>query len=443
MRTDQGWTQYGLFNSKNMSDITFVVKDRRFYGHKFVLASASDVFKNQFYDESPVHGSEIEIVEDCEKPEHFLEFLSLIYRNSATVTWENARQLSYLRKKYQISVEPTTFCTLLESTNKSNALKALKECVAIGEEQMIEVCMNVVRGHIEELSDTSDFFDLDQPSLAAIVRQDNLNMTEIGLILAVERWCSHQVELKKAMGEVVTEREVIGDALYQLRFPSLKMADFFTHFANCRLLTGDEFRGLITEIFWKSEYGYSHEEVAAMATRDGHEFTAMFPSAKRVKGFFHVNLLADNIHLYFDEEKLSSGHLVFRTNTDAWLKGIKSAIQVSDFVTINNIQIEIECYRPDMADYYMVQPSHPFEVKAGKEYKISCTFGYRRDNCKLPWSYTWCDFHCKVLDIEPSDRYANIRGLILLVNDDEPLREDDEFITMDQEKHKGSWCSII
>jgi len=443
MRTDQASTHYDdLFNSENMSDVVFIVKGRRFYGHKFVLASASEVFHNQFYGASPVLGSEIEI-EDCEVPEDFLEFLSLIYRKSATVTWKNARQLSHLRKKYRISVEPKIFCNLLESINKSNALKVLKKCVAVGEEEMIEVCMKVVRGHIEELSNTNDFFDLDQPSLAAIVKQDNLNMREIDLILAVDRWCSRQVELKIVQGKMTTKREVIGEALYHLRFPTLTMANFFKHFAYSTLLTGDEFRALSREIVWRSEYGYSHEEFVTMTNRDGHEFTALFPSSKRGKGFFDVNLLADSNPPYFDEERLHSGYLVFRTNTDVRLKGIKSAIRESNFVTINNIQIEIECYRPGMGNYYILQPRHPFEVKAGKEYKISCKFGYRRDNCKLPWSYTWGDFQCKVLDIEPSDRFANIMGLILLANNYEPVPTDDEPIIMDQEEHGRGWCTIF
>ena len=77
-----------LLNNELMSDITFIVKGERFHAHKFVLSFASEVFYAMFYGTMAGDKKEIEIV-DCENPEDFLQFLSMIYKKSARVTWDN------------------------------------------------------------------------------------------------------------------------------------------------------------------------------------------------------------------------------------------------------------------------------------------------------------------------------------------------------------------
>ena len=66
-----------LLNNDFMSDITFVVRQKPFPAHKFVLASESEIFHAMFYGPMADDKKEIEI-EDCENPDDFLEFLSLI-----------------------------------------------------------------------------------------------------------------------------------------------------------------------------------------------------------------------------------------------------------------------------------------------------------------------------------------------------------------------------
>ena len=50
-----------LFNSPEMSDVRFLVDGQTVYGHKFVLAMGSPVFKSMFYGELKEQREVIEI----------------------------------------------------------------------------------------------------------------------------------------------------------------------------------------------------------------------------------------------------------------------------------------------------------------------------------------------------------------------------------------------
>ena len=260
-----------LLNNDFMSDITFVVKQKRFPAHKFVLAIESEVFHAMFYGPMADDKNEIKI-KDCENPNDFLEFLSLIYNKKARVTWENIEQLSYLRKKYMITVDEAVFCSLLQSINDSDLLHMLQKCVALEEDGMIEKCMEVIREQISELVNTLQFLALDQPSLKRILQQEVLDIEEIDLLKAVDKWCIHQVNSREANEERITKREAIGDAFYLIRFPILKMNDFIMYCRECTLLTDKEYREL-SSVVWSTD--------GADQSADGISLATKFPASKR------------------------------------------------------------------------------------------------------------------------------------------------------------------
>ena len=243
-----------LWNNELMSDITFVVDNKRFPAHKFVLACESEVFHNIFYGPHPFLEKEIQI-EDCKKSEDFLEFLSLIYKKPAKVTWHNIKQLSHLKKKYTVSIDPKIFCNLLKSSKHDNVLEAFTVCVEIEEREMIEECMKAIRKDISNLVVMGQFLKLDQASLKEILKDGSLNIKEIDLLKAVDRWCSYQVERKKVNWKKATKRDVLGDALYHIRFPVLKMEDFSEFCGKSDILTDREYRNMSRAIWSFSRTG--------------------------------------------------------------------------------------------------------------------------------------------------------------------------------------------
>ena len=168
------------------------------------------------------------------------------------MTWENVGQLSYLRKKYMITVDETMFSHLLP-VDASKLLPVLRWFVALEEEGMIENCMKVIREEIDTLVDTSQFLALDQPSLKRILQQESLEIEEIDLLKAVDKWCTHQVNSREASGERISKRDAIGDALYFIRFPTLTMGEFVSYCGNSELLTDQQYRALSIEIWSKGD----------------------------------------------------------------------------------------------------------------------------------------------------------------------------------------------
>ena len=265
-----------LLTNDLMSDITFVVKQKRFPAHKFVLAFESEVFHAMFYGPMADDKKEIEI-EDCENPDDFLEFLSLIYNKKANVTWKNIEQLSYLRKKYMINVEAKLFSDLLNNFDPIKWLKVLQICVTMGEKEMIEKCMTEIRSKLGFLVKTKEFLLLDQPSLKVILEEDQLDISEIDLFKAVDKWCSHQVELKGSEGKTTTKREVLGDALYYIRFPILHPQDFAINCGDSMLLTDKEYRELNKAIWSRNLYGTQSNHIS------GSTIVAKFPIKERTR----------------------------------------------------------------------------------------------------------------------------------------------------------------
>ena len=435
-------TESALFNSNDMSDITFIVKGRRFPAHKFILAPASPVFYAMFYGPSSTNKKTIEIP-DCENPKHFFQFLSLIYKKPTKVTWENVEELSYLRKKYEVSIDPGLLCGLLKSVKDSELCQVLQKCVNMKEDELVRECVKKISRPIAELVDTEEFLKLDQPALKSILKQDSLNIKEIILFGAVDKWCSCQVEKRKTNGETVTKREVIGDAIYYIRFSTFTILNFFKVCSRSALLSDEEFRELSTRVFWKSEYGCSSKEIDAMINaEDGH--ISKFPSTIRANGHLGINFVDDAIHEYIDMDNCKRGCLTFSANTDIWLKAVKSNIHIEDYIEVNNCQVKVESYKKEDKSCHMLYLMAPFFIKAGEECKLPCVFGYLRAYYRSPSSYTWGDFEFKLRDIQPKDRFASIRGLIFSTNDTEPIDKDKRVNVCErQEDQQEGYCNII
>uniref|UniRef100_A0A1I7TCJ8 BTB domain-containing protein n=1 Tax=Caenorhabditis tropicalis TaxID=1561998 RepID=A0A1I7TCJ8_9PELO len=65
-------------SDSNLYDITVIVKDKRFYCSKIILAKHSDFFKNLFFGDFKEKNKEVVTLKDIE-PDHFQSYLELIH----------------------------------------------------------------------------------------------------------------------------------------------------------------------------------------------------------------------------------------------------------------------------------------------------------------------------------------------------------------------------
>ena len=294
------------FLDDELSDFTLIVNERKFPVHKFVLASESPVFKAMFYGPlAKKEQQEVEIV-DCESTEALEEFLRLIYKGEAYLTWDNARCVSYLVEKYMIESTGNVFRTLVASSiGTYNSLDFLeKSLLDIGNDDMVDECLKIVRKDIIMLVRTERFLDLHLKSLIVILASEMLDIFEIDLFHAVDKWCLHQISKASLEGKTKSKMEVLGDAFDLIRFPTISMVDLTKFCVPSELITTDQFYELARLKSMSSQIQQSELDKIP------------FPKHSRTRGVIAIRI----------KDTLSKGedypfHFGFQVNKSVYLKG--------------------------------------------------------------------------------------------------------------------------
>lgn len=239
-----------LHNNDLMSDVTFIVRNEnsnsrcRVAAHKFVLASSSSVFFAMFHGPIAESRSEIEIA-DCENKECLLEFLKFIYADEIDLNWDNSFNILYLSKKYMIPALSIHCCEFLSRTlTKETVLAVLQQSVKLDELELTTRCLDFLHPVISQVVQMEAFLYLDLNTLKMVLQEDRLQIPEISLFLAVERWCKSKAARRKMPDCTESWRKVLSDAIHLIRFPCMTSHDFAKHCMFSGLLTMDEIRDI-------------------------------------------------------------------------------------------------------------------------------------------------------------------------------------------------------
>ena len=239
-----------LYNNELMSDVAFLVREEhsnthyRIPAHKFILAASSSVFFAMFHGPIAESRNEIEI-SDCENSECMLEFLKFIYSDSIDLNWDNSFNILYLSKKYMIPSLSTYCCDFLsKSLTKENVLAILQQSVKLDEPNLMLRCLEFIHPVISQVIEMEAFLYLDFDTLKIILQEDRLQIPEIKLFLAVEKWCIGKVSRRKMTDCPESKRKILSDAIYLIRFPCMTSEEFAKHCIFSGLLTMEEIRDI-------------------------------------------------------------------------------------------------------------------------------------------------------------------------------------------------------
>ena len=203
-----------LFNNSLMSDITFVLTDPdgtqvRVPAHKLVLAISSPVFEAMFYGELAEKRREIELP-DTERP-YLLEFLRFLYSDEPKLTTDNAFGVLYLAQKY---IVPSL-------KNKCWAFIDKKSCLCLKSDNAVST--------------------LHPDMLNSLVRRETLNITkELELFQATKRWAETKLKHGDLEPSGETVRNILGEAIHSIRFPTISPENFARHVVPSDVLTSEE-----------------------------------------------------------------------------------------------------------------------------------------------------------------------------------------------------------
>ena len=240
-----------IFNNELLSDIKFVAptsnsdsesrkSQKSIPAHKFVLAISSPVFYAMFYGELAETGGTIELP-DCDS-ESLLELFRYLYSDEVNLTGSNVMQVLYLAKKYLVP-SLAERCTeyLREHLEASNVFSILPQAQKFEDKDLEERCWSVIDRHTEEAVTSDDFVTLERSIVESVVKRERLNVKEVDLFKAVDRWANRAVERQGLTPDGKVKRKVLGEEIVKaIRFPVMSHKEFASVVVDCDILTKRE-----------------------------------------------------------------------------------------------------------------------------------------------------------------------------------------------------------
>ena len=242
-----------IFNNELLSDVKFVVSlpngggesKKAIPAHKFVLAINSPVFFAMFYGRMAETKDPIELP-DCEY-ESLLELFRFLYSDKVNLSGNNVMQVLYLANKY-ITPSLAKKCTeyLRDNLKASNVFLILPHAQIFEDKDLKDRCWKVIEEQTEEAVTPDEFVTVERSVVESVVKREALNVTEVELFKAVDRWAIKECERQGMTSDGRTKRRILGeDIVNGIRFPLMEEKDFASVVFDSHLLNHEEFCNLI------------------------------------------------------------------------------------------------------------------------------------------------------------------------------------------------------
>ena len=239
-----------IFNNELLSDVKFVVpashnesenrkSQKCIPAHKFILAISSPVFYAMFYGEMAETSGTVQLP-DCDY-ESLLELFRFLYSDRVNLSGSNVMQVLYLAKKYLVP-SLTDKCTkyLQENLEASNVFSVLPQAQKFEDKDLEERCWEVIETQTENALTSEEFVTLERSVVESVVKRERLNVKEVDLFKAVDRWATREVERQGLTPDGVVKRRILGEQTVKaIRFPVMSQKQFAS-LLDCDILTKEE-----------------------------------------------------------------------------------------------------------------------------------------------------------------------------------------------------------
>ena len=241
-----------IFNNELLSDVTFELvpashnesesrkSQKRIPAHKFILGISSPVFYAMFYGETAETSGTIQLP-DCDY-ESLLELLRFLYSDEVNLSGSNVMQVLYLAKKYLVP-SLADKCTeyLQEHLEASNVFSVLPQAQKFEDKDLEERCWEVIEAQTENALTSEEFVTLEKSVVESVVKRERLNVKEVDLFKAVDRWATKEVEKQRLTPGGKVKRRILGEEIVKaIRFPVMSQKEFASVVVDCDILTKKE-----------------------------------------------------------------------------------------------------------------------------------------------------------------------------------------------------------
>ncbi|XP_068759594.1 BTB/POZ domain-containing protein 6-like [Montipora capricornis] len=243
-----------VFNKELLSDVKFIapmsndkseIESKVIPAHKFVLAISSPVFYAMFYGQMADTRDSVELP-DCDY-ESLLEFFRFLYSDEVQLTGSNVMRVLYLAKKYLVpSLADKCGEFLRDNLGPSNVFSILPHAGKFEDKDLENRCWEVIELMAHEAVRSDDFVTVERSLVKSVVNRKRLNIKEIELFKAVDRWAKHKCEEQGLAADGQAKRRIIGeDILREIRFPLMTEKEFASFVIDSNILNIQEFGDMI------------------------------------------------------------------------------------------------------------------------------------------------------------------------------------------------------
>ena len=213
--------------------------------HKLVLAIGSPVFFAMFYGQMSDTGDFIELP-DCDY-ESVLELFRFIYSDEVELTGSNVMHVLYLAKKYLVpSLAEKCAEFLRKNLDASNVFSILPNAQRFEDKELEDRCWKVIEMNTEEAVTSDDFVLAERSLVESVVKHKKLNVKEVELFKAVNRWAERKIEEQGVASDGDTKRRIIGEEIVkEMRFPLMSQKEFAIFVIDTKILNMEEVSDMI------------------------------------------------------------------------------------------------------------------------------------------------------------------------------------------------------
>ena len=376
-----------IFNNELLSDVKFAVpashneSERRksqkcIPAHKFILAISSPVFYAMFYGEMAETSGTIQLP-DCDY-ESLLELFRFLYSDEVNLSGSNVIQVLYLAKKYLIP-SLADKCTeyLQEHLAASNVFAVLPQAQKFEDKDLEERCWEVIETQTKKALTSDEFVTLEKSVVESVVKRERLNVKEVDLFKAVDRWATKEVERRRLSPDGKVKRRFLGEEIVKaIRFPVMSQKEFALVVVDCEILTQKEIGFMMKHysgVALESSLPFMH---SPRQPRTGlfdriYRFTEVSPP-KMPDGPWHYNLgNSDALKLTVSKPVMLHGVQHFGSEGGKYTVSLAVKDVANGFSLVN--QSDTYSSEKDETNGYYgfdVMFDHPVCLEQGKTYEI-------------------------------------------------------------------------
>ena len=237
-----------IFNNKLLSDVNFVVpvstgeceSKKVIPANKFVLAISSPVFYAMFYGQMAETTDSIELP-DCDY-ESLLELFRYLYSDQVNLSGGNVMQVLYLANKYIVpSLAEKCTAYLRDNLEASNVFCILPHAQKFEDKDLEDRCWEVIEKQTQGAVTSDEFATVERSVVESVVKRERLNVTEVELFKAVDRWVTKESERQGIPLDSDAKRRILGETIVKsVRFPLMSQKEFVSVVFDSNILTFSE-----------------------------------------------------------------------------------------------------------------------------------------------------------------------------------------------------------